>query len=155
MPWASPSLNHHGSNGDPDGWRGVAGSTLVGAVGIRAGRLISSLREGWIEKATLTCLVHTELLKILAPVVSFAIADFGLVVFNKSSSRPLIHPNECFSLSLSDTGPGLTVPEEQLSHGCDSSYMSGHAIPAVLCGNQYAVLFDTEPTEDEILHGDS
>ena len=48
-------------------------------------------------------------------------------------------------------GPGSTVPEEQLSHGRDSSNMSGHAIPAMLCGDQYAVLFDTEPTEDEIL----
>ena len=52
-----------------------------------------------------------------------------------------------------DTGPGSTVPEEQLSHGRDSSNMSVHAIPVVLCGNQYAVLFDTEPTENEILHG--
>ena len=31
--------------------------------------------------------------------------------------------------------------------------MSGHAIPAVLCGNQCAALCDAEPTEDEILHG--
>ena len=54
-----------------------------------------------------------------------------------------------------DTGPGLTVPEEQLSHGRDSSNMSGHTVAAVLHHNQYAVLFDTEPTEDEILHGDS
>ena len=106
MPWVSSSLIHHGGSGDPDGWRGVAGSTLVGAVGIRAGRLISSLREGWIEKATLTCLVHTELLKILAPVVSFAILDFGLVVFNKISSRPLSHPSGCFSLSLHFVGRG-------------------------------------------------
>ena len=52
-----------------------------------------------------------------------------------------------------DAGPGSTVPVEQLSHGRDSSHMSGHAIPAVLCGNQHAILFDTEPTEDEILHG--
>ena len=53
----------------------------------------------------------------------------------------------------SDAGPGSTVPEEQLSHGRDSSNVSGHVIPAVLCGNQYTVLFDAEPTEDEILHG--
>ena len=52
-----------------------------------------------------------------------------------------------------DMGSGSTVPDEQLSHGCDSSNMSGHAIPAMLCSNQYAVLFDAEPTEDEILHG--
>ena len=54
---------------------------------------------------------------------------------------------------LHDAGAGLTVPEEQLSHGRDSSNMSGHAIPAVPCSNHYAVLFDTEPTEDEFLHG--
>ena len=53
----------------------------------------------------------------------------------------------------SDEGPGLTVLEEQLSHGRDLSYMSGHVIPAMLYGNQYAVLFNAEPTEDEILHG--
>ena len=50
-------------------------------------------------------------------------------------------------------GPGSTVPEEQLSHGRDSSNVSGHAIPVVTCGDQYAVLFDADPTEDEILHG--
>ena len=50
-------------------------------------------------------------------------------------------------------GPGSTVPEEQLSHGRDSSNMSGHVVPAVLHRNQYAVLFDAEPTEDEISHG--
>ena len=32
----------------------------------------------------------------------------------------------------SDAGPGSTVLEEQLSHGLDSSNMSGHAIQAVL-----------------------
>ena len=53
----------------------------------------------------------------------------------------------------SDVGPGLTVLGEQLSDGRDSANVSGHTIPAVLCGNQCAVLFDTEPTEDEILHG--
>ena len=54
----------------------------------------------------------------------------------------------------SDAGPGSTVPEEQLSlfvH--DSSNMSGHAIPAMPCGDWCAALFDAEPTEDEILHG--
>ena len=35
----------------------------------------------------------------------------------------------------SDVGPGLTVPDEQLSHGCDLANMSGHAILAVLHGN--------------------
>ena len=57
------------------------------------------------------------------------------------------------SLPTFDAGPGSTVPGEQLSHGCDSSNMSGHTIPAVLCGNQCKVLFDVEPTEDEFLHG--
>ena len=55
--------------------------------------------------------------------------------------------------STNDAGPGSTVPEEQLSHGHDSSNMSGHAIPAMPFGNQYAALFDTEPTEDKFLHG--
>ena len=53
----------------------------------------------------------------------------------------------------SDAGLGSTVPEEQLSHGRDSVNVSGHAIPAVLYGNQYAVLYDTEPTELEDLDG--
>ena len=39
-----------------------------------------------------------------------------------------------------DMGPGLTVPGEQLSHGRDSSNVSGHAIPAILHGNQCNVL---------------
>ena len=52
-----------------------------------------------------------------------------------------------------DAGPGLRVPEEQLSHGRDSSNTSGHAIPAVPHGDQCVALFDAEPTEDEILHG--
>ena len=52
-----------------------------------------------------------------------------------------------------DTGPGLQVPNEQLSPGCDSANVSGHAIPAVPCGNQCAVLFDAEPTELEDLDG--
>ena len=51
----------------------------------------------------------------------------------------------------SDAGPGSRVPEEQLSQGRDSANVSGHVIPAVLCRNQYAVLFDAEPTENEIL----
>ena len=58
-----------------------------------------------------------------------------------------------FSIVMrADAGPGSTVPEEQLSYGRDSANVSGHTIPAVLHGDQYAVLFDTEPTEDEILH---
>ena len=52
-----------------------------------------------------------------------------------------------------DAGPGLRVPEEPPSHGRDSANVSGHAIPAVLHGNQYTVLFDTEPTEMEDLDG--
>ena len=50
-----------------------------------------------------------------------------------------------------DAGPGERVSEEPPSHGRGSANMSEHAIPAMLCGNQYAVLFDTEPTENEIL----
>ena len=53
----------------------------------------------------------------------------------------------------SNAGPGLTAPGEQLSHGRDSSNVSWHTIPAVLCGNQYTVLCDTEPTDNEFLHG--
>ena len=52
-----------------------------------------------------------------------------------------------------DAGPGERVPGEPPSHGRDSANVSGHTIPAMLCGNQYAVLFDTEPTENEIVHG--
>ena len=52
-----------------------------------------------------------------------------------------------------DAGPGMEVPGDSMSHGCDSVNVSGHAILAVLYGNQYAVLFDTEPTELEDLDG--
>ena len=54
----------------------------------------------------------------------------------------------------SDADPGLTVLGEQLSHGRDLANMSGHAIPAVPCGNQYAVLCDTMPTDNGFLHGE-
>ena len=47
----------------------------------------------------------------------------------------------------------MEVPGDSTSHGRDSINVSGHAIPAVLCGNQYAVLYDTEPTELEDLDG--
>ena len=53
----------------------------------------------------------------------------------------------------SDTGPGSTVPDEQLSHGHDSANVSGHAVPAVPHGNQCAALFDAEPADNEFLHG--
>ena len=51
-----------------------------------------------------------------------------------------------------DAGLGLTVLDEQLSHGRDLANVSGHAIPAVLCGNQYAVLYDAMPADNEFLH---
>ena len=50
-----------------------------------------------------------------------------------------------------DVGPGVEVPGDPPSHGRDSANVSGHAIPAVLYGNQYAVLCDTEPTEIDVL----
>ena len=52
-----------------------------------------------------------------------------------------------------DAGPGMEVPGDPPSQGRDSANVSGHAIPAVLCSNQYAVLYDTEPTELEDLDG--
>ena len=52
-----------------------------------------------------------------------------------------------------DAGPGMEVLGDSTSHGRDSVNVSGHAIPAVLYGIQYAVLFDTEPTELEDLDG--
>ena len=52
-----------------------------------------------------------------------------------------------------DAGPGMEVPGDSTSQGRDSVNVNGHAIPAVLYGNQYAVLFDTEPTELEDLDG--
>ena len=58
----------------------------------------------------------------------------------------------CMSI-VADAGPGMEVPGDSTSQGRDSVNMSGHAIPAVLYGNQYAVLFDTEPTELEDLDG--
>ena len=41
----------------------------------------------------------------------------------------------------------MEVPGDPPSHGRDSATVSGHAILAVLYGNQYTVLYDTEPTE--------
>ena len=52
-----------------------------------------------------------------------------------------------------DAGPGMEVPGDSTSQGRDSVNVSGHAIPAVLYGNQYTVLFDTELTELEDLDG--
>ena len=56
-------------------------------------------------------------------------------------------------ISSIDAGPGMEVPGDLTSQGRDLVNVSGHAIPAVLCGNQYAVLFDAEPTELEDLDG--
>ena len=53
----------------------------------------------------------------------------------------------------SDAGPGMEVPGDPPSQGRDLVNVSGHAIPAVLYGNQYTVLYDTEPTELEDLDG--
>ena len=47
----------------------------------------------------------------------------------------------------------MEVPGDPPSQGRDSVNMSGHAILAVLCGNQYAVLYDAEPTEMEDFDG--
>ena len=63
--------------------------------------MISSLRRGRIRHATLTGFMHAELLMVLAPVIGLAILDFGLVVFNKVSTRPLSHPSRGFSLPFS------------------------------------------------------
>ena len=52
-----------------------------------------------------------------------------------------------------DVGPGLTVPDEQLSQEQDLAHVIGHAILAILHGNQCAVLHDTMPTDIEFLHG--
>ena len=51
----------------------------------------------------------------------------------------------------SDAGPGERVPGEPPSHEHDSANVSGHTIPAVLRSDQWAALFDVEPTENEIL----
>ena len=53
----------------------------------------------------------------------------------------------------SDAGPGVEVPGDPPSQGRDWVNVSGHAIPAVLCGNQCAALCDAEPTELEDLDG--
>ena len=58
-----------------------------------------------------------------------------------------------FNAIIVDTGPGMEVPGDPPSQGHDSVNVSGHAIPAVPHGNQYALLFDTEPTELEDLDG--
>ena len=47
----------------------------------------------------------------------------------------------------------MEVPGDTTSQGRDSVNVRGHAIPPVLYCNQYAVLFDTGPTELEDLDG--
>ena len=53
----------------------------------------------------------------------------------------------------SDAGSDLRVPHELPSHGRDSAQVGGHAIPAILHGNQCTALYDTMPTVIEFLHG--
>ena len=57
--------------------------------------------------------------------------------------KPVGLSGHCFG----DAGPGVEVPGDPPSQGRDSVNVSGHAIPAVLYGNQYAVLYDAETTE--------
>ena len=52
-----------------------------------------------------------------------------------------------------DAGLCLRVLHEPPSHGRDLAQVGGHATPAVLCGNQCAVLCDPMPTNNEFLHG--
>ena len=52
-----------------------------------------------------------------------------------------------------ESGTQMSVSRYHDSHGRDSVNVSGHAVPAVLCGNQHAALHDTEPTELEELDG--
>ena len=72
---------------------------------------------------------------------------FLIDLFGERNCQALVHAQE-----LLDTGPGLTVPDEQLSHGRDSANVSRHTIPAVLYNNQYAVLYDAMPADNEFLH---
>ena len=52
-----------------------------------------------------------------------------------------------------DVGPGSKVLDEQPSQEQDLARVIGHAIPAILCGNQHTVLCDTMPTDIAFLHG--
>ena len=97
VPWACPSLIHHGGRGDTDRRRSIVGSTL-GAAGAGTSRLIPSTGRG--VKATLACFMHAILLMVLAPIVSFAIFDLGLVAVNCSTTGPLSHPSRSVLLSL-------------------------------------------------------
>ena len=69
----------------------------------------------------------------------------------KSPHVSSIHLAFLFDKWKDDAGPGVEVSGDSTSQGRDSVNVSGHAVPAVLCGNQYAVLYDTEPTELEDL----
>ena len=69
---------------------------------------------------------------------------FGIPLLSSRSTNPA---------RSTDAGPGMEVPGDSTSHGRDSVNVSGHAIPAVLYSNQYAVLYDMEPTEMEDLDG--
>ena len=62
-------------------------------------------------------------------------------------------PSGTSNLEGSDAGLGLTVLDDQLSHGRDSANVSGHAIPAILHDNQCTVLHNTMPADNEFLHG--
>ena len=53
----------------------------------------------------------------------------------------------------SDTGPGLTVLEEQPSHEQDPANVNEQAIPAVPCGDQCTALHGIMPTDIEFSHG--
>ena len=81
----------------------------------------------------------------------------GAIVARKTGKLPLpaweAPVTSPASWEMADAGPGMEVPGDSTSHGRDSVNVSGHAIPAELYGNQYAVLFDTEPTELEDLDG--
>ena len=73
-------------------------------------------------------------------------------------SWPMLYPNaEHFPKDIKDEWPVMrvrsTVLDGQLSQEQDSAHVIGHAIPAVLCRNQYAVLCDMMPTDIEFSHG--
>ena len=55
--------------------------------------------------------------------------------------------------TAADAGPGLTVLDEQLSHGRDSANVRGHTVQTVPHSNQHGVLHDAMPTDTEFLHG--
>ena len=85
---------------------------------------------------------------LMKPLPWFSLKDFFEPLLQWKGDR-VDDPLSTSDPERSDTGPGSTVPDEQLSHERDSARVSEHAI---LHGNELAVLDDAMPTDIEFSH---